>query len=197
VTQRPVSQSDRHDAPRLVDELVLGVAAMIDDRVVGSEHRVGQPVVVHKLPDVLDRVQLRALGGQRNDGDVRRHGQAFGHVPPGLINQQRAVLVWRDLGGDLGQVQFHRLDVAPRQHQTGSGPRLRPDRPENVDGRRALVLWCRWARAAPSPTPGDLVLLPDTSLVCEPYLYVSGDRVNRSLRILGAAWLREPAAILI
>lgn len=51
-----------HDAPRLIDELVPGLAAMADDVVVKGEDAVGGPVVAHELPDVLDRVQLEALG---------------------------------------------------------------------------------------------------------------------------------------
>ena len=39
-----------------IDELVPSVAAVIDDVVVGFEHPVGEPVVAHQLPDVLDRV---------------------------------------------------------------------------------------------------------------------------------------------
>ena len=58
---RPVSQTDGHDAPGLGDELVPGIAAVIDDVALGVEDTVGQPVIAHKLPDVLDRVQLGAF----------------------------------------------------------------------------------------------------------------------------------------
>ena len=53
---RPLAQSDGHDAPRLVDELVPCLTAMADEIIVGFEDAVGEPVVVHELPDVLDRV---------------------------------------------------------------------------------------------------------------------------------------------
>src|SRR5680860_1161954 len=66
----PVAQADGHDVPRLIDELVPGVAAMIEQVVVGLEDPVRQPVVAHELPDVLDRVQLRADGSE----DVGRGG---------------------------------------------------------------------------------------------------------------------------
>src|SRR6266404_9605963 len=36
--------------------------------VVGFEDAVGEPVVTHELPDVLDRVELWALRRQQNDG---------------------------------------------------------------------------------------------------------------------------------
>jgi hypothetical protein len=37
---RPISQSDGHDAPRLISELVPGVAAVTDDVVVVQEDAV-------------------------------------------------------------------------------------------------------------------------------------------------------------
>jgi hypothetical protein len=51
-----------HDAPTLVDELVPGVAAVVDDVVIGLEHAVREPVVAHELPDVLGRVQILWVG---------------------------------------------------------------------------------------------------------------------------------------
>ena len=60
----PISQADRHDCPWLVDEIVPGKAAVIDDVVVGLEDAVGEPVVADELPDVFDRVQFGyALSG--------------------------------------------------------------------------------------------------------------------------------------
>lgn len=55
---RPRTSADGHDAPGLVSELVPGVAAQRDDLIVGFEDAVGQPVVAHELPEVLDRVQF-------------------------------------------------------------------------------------------------------------------------------------------
>lgn len=48
---------------------------------------VGQPVVAHGLPDVLDRVEFGALGGQCGDSDVGGHLELAGRVPSGLIHQ--------------------------------------------------------------------------------------------------------------
>ena len=47
----PVAQSERHDGPRLIDEFVPSVAAMVNQVVIGREHPVRQPVVAHELPD--------------------------------------------------------------------------------------------------------------------------------------------------
>src|SRR5262249_23715537 len=68
----PLAQSDGHDAPRLIDELVPCRTTMVDEIVVGFEDAVGEPVVAHELPDVLDRVELWALRRQQNDGDIGR-----------------------------------------------------------------------------------------------------------------------------
>lgn len=54
----PLAQPEGHGAPGLLDELVPGEAAVVDDVVVGLEDAVRQPVVAHELPDGLDRVEI-------------------------------------------------------------------------------------------------------------------------------------------
>ena len=66
----PVTQSDGHDAPWLVSELVPALAAVGDDVVVVPEDAVREPIVPEELPDVLDGVQLRRLWRDRDEGDV-------------------------------------------------------------------------------------------------------------------------------
>src|SRR5262249_19068902 len=73
---RPLAQSNGHDAPGLIDQLVASVAAMVDEIVVGFEDSVREPVVAHELPDIFDRIELGAFWRQRNDGDVCRHDEA-------------------------------------------------------------------------------------------------------------------------
>ena len=58
----PVPEADGHDDPRLVDEAVPGVAAVIDDGGVGGEHAARQPVLAQKLPDSSRPGSIRALG---------------------------------------------------------------------------------------------------------------------------------------
>jgi len=70
----PLAQSDGHDSPGLIDELVPGVAAFFEDLVVGFEDPVREPVVAHELPDVFLRVQLRAQF--RQGPGVRRFSKA-------------------------------------------------------------------------------------------------------------------------
>ena len=78
---------------------------MVDEIVVGFEDAVGEPVVAHELPDVLDRVELWALRRQQNDGDIGRHEEARGQVPAGLVDQEDGVGSGRDGCGDLGEVE--------------------------------------------------------------------------------------------
>src|ERR1700733_2790115 len=54
----PISQSDGHDGPRLIDEFVPSIATVVEDIVVGEEHAVGEPVVADEFPDVLYRVEI-------------------------------------------------------------------------------------------------------------------------------------------
>ncbi len=54
----PVSGSNGHDLPGLVDEGVPGMAAGGEDILVALENPVREPVVADELPDVLDRVEL-------------------------------------------------------------------------------------------------------------------------------------------
>ena len=67
---RPVAHSDGYDVPWLVDERVPGVAAMIDDVVVGFEDAVGQPIVPHELPDVFGRIEFGTFWRQGNERNV-------------------------------------------------------------------------------------------------------------------------------
>ncbi len=55
---RPLTQAEGHDAPKLVDQLVPGMAAMVEYVSVGAGHPVREPVVAHELPDILDGVEL-------------------------------------------------------------------------------------------------------------------------------------------
>ena len=111
---RPLAEPDGHDAPGLVGELVPCLTAVIDEIIIRFEDAVGEPVVAHKLPDVLDWVELGAFRRQGDNGDVGRHDEARRHVPASLIEQEDGVGTGRDDRGDLGEVQVHRLGVAGR-----------------------------------------------------------------------------------
>jgi len=167
-----LAQSDGHDAPGLIDELVPCLAAVIDEVVIRFEDAVGEPVVAHKLPDVLDRVELGTFRREGDNGDVGWHDEARRHVPAGLIDQEDGVGTGRDGLGNLREVQVHCLGVAGRQDQGRPLALLRADRAEDVGGSGALVTGRAGTGTALGPPAGDLVLLADTSLICEPDLYL-------------------------
>jgi hypothetical protein len=114
---------------------------MIDDVVVGAEHAVGEPILAHELPDVLHRVQLRAFGWQRDDGDVGRHDELMRQVPSGLVDKKDGVSARCDGRCDFGQMQAHRLGVAAGQDKSGTLARAGADGAEDIGRGGPLVLW--------------------------------------------------------
>ena len=153
---------------------------MVDDVVVGCEDPVRQPVVAHELPDVLDRIELGALGGQCDDADVGGHVEFAGRVPSGLIHQDDGMGPRRDGEGYFGEVQRHGFGVAEGQDEPGSLAKFGADCAEDIGRLRPLVLRRREPCPAPRPTPRDLVLLADAGFVLEPDLYRRASREGGS-----------------
>ena len=144
---------------------------MVEDVSVGGEDAVGEPVLAHDLPDVLNRVQLRAFRRQLHQGDIWRHRQVAGDVPAGLVHQQHGMSIARDGGADLGEMQAHRRGVAVGQHEGRAFALGGADGTEQIGRSGALVLRGRRASAAFGPAPGDAVLLTDPRFILEPNLY--------------------------
>jgi len=163
--------ADGHNAPRLIYEFVPRLAAEVDDIVVGSEHPVGEPVVAHELPDILNRVEFRTFGRERDDADIAGNIQLVSHMPTGLIHQYNSVSARSDGERYFCQMECHGFGIAERQHQPRALAVLRADRAEDIDRFSSLVFGCRWPRPASGPAPRDLVLLPDPRFVLEPDLY--------------------------
>ena len=80
----------------------------------------------------------------------------------------------RDLRGDFGQMQVHRLGIAAGHDERRALAVLRADRAEDVGRGGSLVFRGARPRAALGPAPRDLVLLADARLVGEPDLYGDG-----------------------
>lgn len=144
---------------------------MIDDVVVGCEDAVREPVIAHELPDVLDRIEFGAFGGQRDDTDIGWHVELAGGVPTRLIHQHDGVGARRDSERYLGKMQRHGFGIAEGQHQPRALALFGADRAEDIGRFGPLVLGCRGPRSAFGPAPGELVFLADASLILEPYLY--------------------------
>src|ERR1700747_252992 len=172
----PLADTDGHDAPRLIDEPVPGLAAVVDDVVVGFEDTVRQPVVAHELPDVLDGVELGASRRQRHQGNVGRHDQLGRAVPSGLIEDDHGMGARGDVEGDLFEMHAHRLAVAGRHNDARRLSFKGADRAEDPCRGAALIPWRRWPGAAPCPSPGQLGLLANSCLVLPPQLYGRSSR---------------------
>ena len=95
-------------------------------------------------------------------------------MPAGLIDEKRGVCARRNLRGDFGEVQVHRLGVASGHDERRALAVLGTDRAENIGRGGSLISGRAGARAALGPTAGDLVLLADARLVGEPDLYGGG-----------------------
>ena len=167
---RPMAQTDGHDPPGLIDELVPCLTAMVDEIVVGFEDAIGEPVVAHELPDVFNRVELGAFRRQGDDGDVGRHDEARRHVPAGLIDQEHGMGAGRDGFGDLIEMQVHRLGIAGGQDQGHALVLFRANGTEDVGRGGALIAGSARASATLRPPAGDLVFLANARLILEPNL---------------------------
>ena len=167
----PIAETDGHDGPRLIDEFVPRIATVVENILVGEEHAVGEPVVADELPDVLDRVEFGALRRQWHERDVGRYGELVRQVPSRLVDEECGVATGGDGGGDLGQVQVHRLGIASGQDERRSFAKRGTDGPEDVGGSCALIGGRGRPRSTSGPTAGDLVLLSDPGFIGEPDLY--------------------------
>ena len=169
---------------------------MVEDVVVGLEDSVGEPVVAQELPDVLGRVELGCLGRERQQGDVVRHHELVGHVPPGPVEHEQGVGGRLDGERDLVEVELHGRGVALGQHQPGALAPGGANGAEDVGRPGALVVRRAGPGAAASPAPGDLVLLADTRLVLPPDLYRGAGRQARPERrqLFGEVFLKASSA---
>src|SRR5271167_4912588 len=95
-------------------------------------------------------------------------------MPARLIDKKGCVCAWRDLGGDFGEMEGHRLGVAPRHDERRALAVLATGRAEDVGRGGSLVFRRARTRSAPGPAARDLVLLADARLVRVPDLYRLG-----------------------
>ncbi len=124
---------------------------MVDDIVVGAEDSVGEPVVTHELPDVLDRIELGRARRQREDGVIGGHVELVRGVPAGLIHDQDGMGVRGDGARYLLELERHGGAVAERQDQARALALLRADGTEDIGRAGALIVGC----AGPGIGPGN------------------------------------------
>ncbi len=171
---RPLTQAQSHNGPRLIDEFVPGVGAVIDDVIVAAENAIGEPVFAHELPDVFLRVELGAFRRKGNDGDGVRDDQIRRKMPSGLVDEKCGMTTRLDLGGDGCQVEVHCFRVAPGQDQPDSLAPLGADGAKYVGRGSTLVLRRRRTRATKRPSAGNFVLLSDPRFIAKPDVYKVG-----------------------
>jgi hypothetical protein len=128
----PFAHADGFDAFWLIDKLVPGIAAMIDDFGVGSEDAIGEPVIPHELPDVFDWIELGTFGWQRDDADVFGYDERVGRMPSGLIHEQYGMGTERHGLRDFSEMQVHRGGIAGRQDKPCALTKGRADCAEDV-----------------------------------------------------------------
>jgi hypothetical protein len=109
-------------------------------------------------------------------------------VPPCLVDHEESVRAWSHFGGDFGQVQVHRLDVAEGKDESRALALFGADGAEDVGRGGALIVRGRRPRAAFGPTPRDLVLLPNARFVGEPNLYCGRIEVLRARDLVQERW---------
>jgi hypothetical protein len=93
-------------------------------------------------------------------------------------------------------MQRHRGSIAARQDEAGGAALGRADGAEDIGRAGALIVRRRGPRPAPRPSPGDLVLLADPSLVLKPDFYRLARRVALGdlLQTLGEVFLNAARA---
>src|SRR3954469_16742230 len=172
----------------LGEKATPSLAGRFDNRFVGFEHAVREPVLAQVLPDVLDRIELGGARGQEDEGDW--HDQATGRMPAGPIEEEHGVGAAPDAARDLDEVELHRLAVGVGHGERRAGAARRADGTEQVGAFVALIGGLAWARGAPRPLPHEAVLLADAGFVLEPDL----DRL--ALRQAGAVSVQRRGEVL-
>ena len=156
----------------------------------GVEHgvAVGEGAVRGKAlaqvqPDPLDRVQLGAVGRQRQERDGVGHGEPWRAVPAGLVEDEHGVGARLELLSEGDQEQVHGHERRGRQGEGKSLIGAGATGGEQVEALEALVGETGWAGAALVPAVASPTLLPDPGFILAPELDLSvrmrrGDRVE-------------------
>lgn len=120
------------------------------------------------MPDPLDRVELWAVGRQRDQGDIVGDLQFVAAMPTSAIDDERNMNILVDLATDLSQMLLHRPAIAHRHDDRRRLFLQRADRAEDVGRGIPLILWCHRAGASWRPQPGQWVFLADARFILEP-----------------------------
>jgi hypothetical protein len=121
-------------------------------------------------PDPLDRVELRAVGRQRQEGDGVGHAEPVRHVPAGLVEEEDGVYAGLELLGEVRQEHLHAgrggLGQGEREGLIGAGPAGGKE----GEARKALVGEPGRAHPARVPAMAGPSFLADARLILAPEL---------------------------
>ena len=105
------------------DEPIPGVAACLEDGIVGFEDPIAEFVAAQIGPDVFDRVQLRAVWRQVEQGDIVGDSQFIARLMPACaIDDEKSMRAGSHVEADFDQMQVHHLGVGERQDESGAIP---------------------------------------------------------------------------
>src|SRR5258708_2289127 len=166
---RNKSESAR-DAAELVEKAAPCVLAGVEDCGVGFEHAIGEIGLAQVLPDVFRRIQFRASGRQRNQGEIFRELELARGVPGRLVENDQRVRAGCNSQADLVDMLLHGFGVGMRHDDCYSNIAARTDCAEKISIFVTLVLWLARSRALFGPLVDQTVLLSNTHLILEPDL---------------------------
>ena len=87
---------------------VPGLATGVDDRFLILEHAQAQETLSEIEPKPFDRIELGAIGRQRDQGDVVRDLKCVSAMPASLVEHHDGMLVFGQGLGKLGEEDRHR-----------------------------------------------------------------------------------------
>ena len=88
--------------------------------------------MAYVLPDILLRIELRALRRDRDDRDIVGDLELGRQVPAGLVHGHDGVRAGGNCAGDLCQMQLHSVGIAEGQDEACSVAFLMPYRAKNI-----------------------------------------------------------------
>ena len=95
------------------------------------------------MPDPLDRIEFRAVGRQRLQGDIARDDEPMAAVPAGTIEDHQGVAIGGDLAADLAEMVVHGEGIADRHDQRRRLGLRRAERAKHIGRGKAQILWCQ------------------------------------------------------
>jgi hypothetical protein len=155
----------RFYAPRLCGQAVPGSACGVSDGIVIVKQAMREEAFFQIKPDTLDWVQLWGVCRQRDEGHVRRHGEAVRTMPACLIEDHRSVFVLGEGLCKAIQEHLHRIGIGIGQHQSKSVVRSRLNGSEDIGKGKALIAKPWRAFAALPPDMADAAFLTDARFV--------------------------------